>query len=246
MSCVNERAVMGPQITRPRKVGAGVAVLLLCLLAMSAWLWLNGRGQNGSFVVLPFQERTPSKLEVAVDRGWSWIRYHLFGFGRSVLLSATFLNLRNPSDLSDLHLAQPQFSDNGLQVWILESDAIRRLRQRLQELTSAQVVAQPRIQTASGIQGTLFVGQSVPVQGTNQEVGLTVKCLPRIRRDRIDLTSTLLFTELRPNRPDSVWTNLALRSKIQLRKGSGAFLLNTNRTATNVQATGILFEATLR
>jgi hypothetical protein len=75
------------------------------------------------------------------------------------------------------------------------------------------------------------------------------------RQDSTDLTSVLTFTEVATNRTDaagrsavnqafSIRTNVAVASRIQIPKGNGVFLLNTDHSAPDGKMIGVIISST--
>jgi hypothetical protein len=219
---------------------------LVVLLGGGVFVLSILRAPTPRIIILPLPERAPSRLQMVAEGWWWWLKVHLVGPGKSILLSASVMDLKNPPVSSNLPLPKAQYSSNGFQVWILKDRELQTLRQQIKELPGTETISSPRIQTVSGVQGAMFVGQTVPVNGTNQEVGLSFKCLPRLRREFIDLTSTLTFSEIQPGKPTAIKTNVAVRGRIQIPHGSGVLFLNTDRSQTNGKITLVTILPTLQ
>jgi len=165
------------------------------------------------------------------------------------------MNLEGSTIRTNLSLSRADYSGDGLQVWILSDGELQRLDQQIQKLPGTEPVSRPRIQTASGVPASFFVGQTVLLDGLNQAVGLSLQCLPRLHQDSIDFTSTLAFTEAVAERtnapgsgfaetPASIRTNLAVRSRVQIPKGSGVFILSLGARRSEDQATALMISPT--
>jgi len=223
-----------------------ILVLTLSLLLTGLILAFNSQRRPSNVVVLPFEESTPSHLRVVAERAEAWLRLHFFPRQKSILLSARIVELQRPV-LNDFSLPAPDYSStNGLRVWICKDGEVQRMEQLFNSLPSVKTLAKPRIQTVGGNEGAMFVGQSVPVNGLNQEVGVGLKLLPRIQSDGIDLTSKIKFTTLQSAGQLSIQTNVALRSRIHIPKGYGVLLLNADTSATNHQSIGLLISSTVQ
>lgn len=225
----------------------GIILVLLLLFGGAVFVLSIFRAPIPTVIILPLQERTPSKLQIVAEGWWWWLKVHLRGPERSILLSVNLIDLKNPLVSSNLPLPKAEYSSsNGFQVWILNDRELQCLLQQIQGLPGAEVISKPRIQTASGIHGSFFVGQMVPLNGTNQPVGFELKCLLRLRREFIDLTSTFTFTEIQPGNRTAIRTNVAVRSRIQIPQGSGVFLLNADRRQTDGKITAVMISPTVR
>src|SRR5438034_2152407 len=133
--------------------------LLLCVGA-SLFLYSQFRAPIPRVVMLPLRERPPSKFRIAVEGWWWWLKSHLLGPGKSILLSASIMDLKSPLVLFDLSLPKADFSNTDeFQVWILNDGEMQRLGRHMQQSSGTEVISKPRIQTASGIQGAMWAGQ---------------------------------------------------------------------------------------
>ena len=217
-------------------VSVGGSVFVLSIL----------RAPTSRVIILPLHERAPSRFQIVAE-GWWWrLKVYLLGPGKGILLTATVMDLKNPFVSSNVHLPKAEYSTNGFQVWILKDRELQTLRQQIKELPGTETISNPRIQTASGIQGAFWVGQTVPINGRNQEAGLGLKCMPRLRGEFIDLTSTFNLTEIQPGNPTAITTNIAVRSRIQIPQGSGVFFLNTDGSQTNGKITAVMISPIVR
>ena len=202
----------------------------------------------------PFAVLTrPFKLTVLVrdrfDRylprtsGWAWawrVEQWVFGQRKPILLDAEILLLADPSRdmLASLGLGTPNFSEpNGLQIWMFSAEELKALRGRLKQMAGTAVLMHPRIQTADAIASGLSQGDSVALNGSTHEVGLTMNCFARVRRDVTDLMADIRFSELVTNTVTgsggtflsnavSIQTNLYAAVRMQIPNGSRVFLLN--------------------
>ena len=77
------------------------------------------------------------------------------------------------------------------------------------------------------------------IAGRSKFVGVELNNLAKLRQDHIDLTSRLEFTEAAPN---SIRTNLAIRTRIQIPIGGGVFVLGDQR---NGKTMAVLLSATV-
>jgi hypothetical protein len=217
------------------KVARRASIIFGLLLLSGFALILCLRPPGARVTILRFPEPAPSKLRSAIEGCWLWLRFHVLGPGRSILLSASIMHLPKPFMVDDLSLWLPQpdyAGSNGLHVWIVKEAELQSVRLRLQQLPGTELISQPKVQTMSGLRGWMSVGEGIPVNGTNRHVGVEMSFLPRVRTGDIDLTSTLTSTEFE-QWPISIRTNLAVRSRIRIPPGSGAIFLTDGLSPTN-------------
>ena len=220
--------------------------LMLALAGIGVFVIPTLRHRLPTVMILPFHEPPRSKVRVMADCALAWLK-NMLGFKKEILLSASIVEFKSPLIFSGLLMPPPEYSDtNGLQVWILKQSQLQSMRETMRESPAAQFISNPRIQTVNGIEGAVFVGQTVLVKGAPQEVGVGLRCLPRIRDGAIDLTSTLTFTEAQGTNLTSIKTNAAVRSQIQIPAGSGLFLLHSDDTAADGRITGVLISANVQ
>ena len=98
----------------------------------------------------------------------------------------------------------------------------------------------------------LYCGGAVPINGTQQQVGLNVHLLPHIRKDTIDLTAVFTFSEAVTNSAAmaadalhagaiSIQTNLDFAGRFQLpREMAGIFVLPGAPASPNQKHLGLL------
>jgi len=192
---------------------------------------------------------------------WVWrLKQSLFGPTKAIELDSAIFELagRTISEKPDYPLGKPDFTNtNGLQVWIIHKEELLALRRSLLQAPGNNLISQPRVSTAHGVQATLSVGYTVPVAGTQGWSGVVMDFSPRVRADCIDLTTVTAITEAVTNDVTtnvsgltqstnfvSIRTNLALAARFQIPKGSGVFLLNKDQDGTNGKPIGILISAT--
>jgi hypothetical protein len=199
---------------------------LVVSVGLCLWLWTRFQTPPPKVIILPWEEAKPSRGYRLIQNGWQWLRLRVFGPGRDILLNVTILKLDGLVNGSNAPLAAADFSStSGLQVWVLPEDQLRTTRGRLEQLPGSEVVSRPRIQTASGFEAAMSVGQTLFIDGAKRDVGLNLNYIPKLRSDHVEIASRLLFTEARLTPPVSLATNLAIRSRIRLANGCGALLV---------------------
>jgi hypothetical protein len=236
-----------------------VVVILLLSIGAMVCFFLDVRAPRVGVVFLPLPApEQPAALWRRITGRWlGWLEFHLFGPAKPVILKASFLEFKKPLMpvdplFSDLPALASRFADtNGIQAWILSDVEMSALRQRLAQTPGAEVVSNPRVQTASGIQADFWVGETIAINGTNQNAGLAWTCTPRVRREGNELTAVFVYTEAVTNLPEttgaapvanaiSFQTNLAVAARMQMPKGGGAFLLKTGSDVSRGKTTGLL------
>src|SRR3989442_6817438 len=100
---------------------------------------------------------------------------------------------------------------SGMHAWVLSPVELSDFLQRLKTTPDASLLSRPRIQTASGTKGQVFIGGTVSVAGTNTPVGVTLDLIPKIISGSIRLTFAVTATEIGTptSQADAVRTNLA-------------------------------------
>jgi hypothetical protein len=163
-------------------------------------------------------------------------RTGLFRTRQSVLMQGTLMEIEDAAvaKLRTTTLTEPPLlMTNGVQIWILGDNELVSLAKTIREVSTNDIISSPRIQTASGMQGSIFVGNTVPINGVQTSVGIEMDLLPRSHRDRIDVTTLLKMTQPVTNMTTnsqatnaiSIKTNLALAGHFRVQNGKGIFLL---------------------
>ena len=177
---------------------------------------------------------------VPATPSWAWFwRAHdaVCGKRKPVNLCSEILALNpEPDPASFLPLGTPTFSgSNGLRVWLVGVEDLKRLRQRLEDAPGSEVINRPRVGAADEIHASMFTGSSLTLNGTSRQVGLNVDYYPRVHRTSTDLIAMATLSEAVTNftnprlPPVFVRTNLDLALRLQIPKGDGVFLLDTRR-----------------
>jgi hypothetical protein len=167
------------------------------------------------------------------------LRDAILGPRKAVLFNSTLyeINSFSPADWTEDALGKAALSStNGLRIWILEKKAFNDLQNRIKQIPEVVMVTSPNVQTAHKIPGQFDVSSSVLIHGTNQYTGVSVSFLPRVRRDAIDLTTAITFTEAVTNAAPgaalsasdylTVRTNVAAGARLHIPTGSGVLILD--------------------
>jgi hypothetical protein len=180
----------------------------------------------------------------------------VFGRRKAVNLFAAVVAFAHSSSANDssLSLGTPSFSDaNGMQVWLLRAEELKVLRERFKQTPGTEVINQARMSTADQIRTGMFAGQSIPLNGSTNEVGLRMDCFARVRPDSTDLIASITLSELMSNPPAgssgsslvsvvSIQTNLDAAFRVQIPKRSGVFLLDVFPAGSSRKRIGLIID----
>ena len=241
--------------------------LLILVLGgvMACVLALMGPRKPAPFMLLrpplrlpvPLRDRLTGWIPRTPAWAWAWrLEGIMLGQRKPLMLDAEVVSWADSSrpSASGLSLGPPSFSaTNGLEVWLLDKEQVKGLRERLQREPGTFVLARPRVSTADGIEAALFQGQSVPLNGSTEQVGLTMGCFARVRSDSADLRTWFTVSEAVTNRAaasagslpltsNSIQTNLDVALRLQVPAGSGFFLLDGRSLDSRRQRIGVLVD----
>lgn len=175
-------------------------------------------------------------MTLGANKKWvSRAEHAIFGERKSVRVSADIMELSGPA-LTNLaetfKLPAPIYETNGLQVWFLPDAPLKKIGERDSPRRGIEVVTSPRIQTADGIIGSMFMGQSMPTKGgALMPVGFSMVCEATVRDD-----STILLTQIVQSEfgDGIVQTNFAINARLNIPNGKGIFLMQQpTGSATN-------------
>ena len=237
-------------------------VLVLACVAVGVLVSLRSPKPE-PFIVLgqPFQ--MPVTLRDWLDRwipqtaGWAWawrVEETVFGQRKPVTLNLEVVSLTSSSRpaLTGLALGTASASlTNGLQVWLLGADQLKALRQHLKQTPGAETVSRPRMSTADGIEGGMFIGQPVSFAGSSGQVGLALDCCAQLHRDYTDLMTRITLSEIATSEAVasngsapliSVLTNLDIALRLQIPRGSGLFLFDRGARDSSRKGTGVIID----
>ena len=208
--------------------------------------------------VLPSDYSIPAPPLPVPDRwipmkaGWLWkLRYALLGKPAVVDIETKLIRFRDPGipPLGQvLNGRAPLVSTNGVRAWMLPDKEVKALGVRL-ELEQECESQTGRMTTGPGVLITLSGTTSPLVQGSQIVAGYTFTYAVRTRGDSIELSGKFVSSEVVTNAltrsPDpkeiiSLHTNLTLAARMQIPRGEGAFLYDTNRSDAHSSGVGIL------
>lgn len=201
----------------------------------------------------------PSRwIPVKPSWGWLWrLKEWVLGRPKPIDLVVAIYEFKAAPEsvLAGLALGEPELTHtNGLRIWRLGDAELNALRRRLQDFPDSRLLGSPRCSTADRIECSLFQGESFPLSGAMQRVGLMIDFYPRVRRDATELTTAIVLSEAVTNLPGttaqapssgkiSILTNLAVATRIQIPKGQGVFLLEARPDAAGPRRIGVIISA---
>ena len=243
-------------------------VLIACLLMgiVVALVFFSRQSKPPPFFVLqhPFSRPLPLRDRlvqwIPATSSWSWVPHLediVLGRRKPINVFADIIALQNSDGQilpSSLALGKPSFTaTNGLQVWLLGDRELRSLRDCLKRTPGTDFLNRPRISTADGVEASMFVGESISLNGSTNEVGLKAAFFPRVRSDSTDLFAVISLSELVTNQTGgpnalmatsavSIQTNMHIAARVQVPKGSGLLLLDGNPVGAARKRFGALIE----
>jgi len=244
------------------KVIISLCALLLCVVVVLAYFLAEPKPVPFLVLQQPFSKRLPLRDQLVqwIPTASSWlpkVEDALLGPRKPVKVFAHIIALPMSPDENLPYLStigRPAFlATNGLQVWLLSGAKVAALRNKLKGAFGVDYINQPRISTADGAEASLFVGESISLNGSTNEVGLRTAFFPRVHEDFTDLIAVVSFSELVTNQSgiltggkatSPVWirTNLDVAARLQVPKGSGLFLLNGRTANVDSKRFGVLIE----
>lgn len=221
---------------------------LMVLLTLSALIVFLRPGSSPvvPVIVFPKSYAIPSRIPffarwVPVGPGWAWL-WHL---KEAVVGKIKPVNIDTDIMAVSQTLAPPfgapTFDAAGsldatrLRIWLLDTVELKSFREKLRSASGVDFVNSPRIATGDGIGASLFVGETMVLQGATNETGVRVSYFTRVRPDLIDLTASIGVVEPRTNEALAITlrTNLSVKARFQIPKGKGIFMLQTFQDSTN-------------
>jgi hypothetical protein len=233
---------------------------LILLLALTGLVAFIRPGGSPLAPVIVFSEPylVPSPISlfarwIPTTAGWAWLwrlKEAVCGKIKPVSIDTDILTL---SKTFTPTFGTPTFDGVGsvdatrLRVWLLDAAELKSFRQQLKTVTGVVLVNSPRMITGDGIGASMFVGETIVLNGATNETGVRVAYLTRVRHDLIDLTAAIAFVESVTNEPLAValQTNLNVKARFQIPKGKGVFLLQSFPSQTNQSAMGVIVSAKL-
>ena len=239
---------------------AGTPLLFLAC-AVGLWLFLPKPALLPVVTVLPSDYTIPAPPLPIPDRwipmnwGWLWkLRYALLGKPATFDIETKLIRFREPGVPAlgqVLNGRAPLVSTNGVRAWILPDKEVKALGLRL-ELEEECEYQTGRMTLGQGVLATMSGTTSLSVQGTQVKAGYSFTYAVLLRRDSLVLSGRFTSSEVATNAlarsryPQEVinlHTNLMLAANMQIPRGLGVFLYDTNRSDAHSSAVGILIRA---
>jgi hypothetical protein len=239
----------------------GIFLLVFSVTGGVLWLLRPDAAPLPEVVLLPSDYSIQAPPLPVPDRwipptwGWLWrLRYTLLGKPLTVDIDTELIEFgepRQPPIQTALAGRALTASTNGVFAWILSEDELKALA-RSRELEPDGKRYRTRMTLGPGVLATMSMTTSPQIEGVSFTAANTITYAVRKRGDALELTGTFASTEIVPNLPAgsqssngktvSLNTNLTLAAKMQIPRGYGVFLYDTNRAATQGRSTGLLIQ----
>jgi hypothetical protein len=235
-----------------------VVLLLGCVLLLALVL---PSPQPEPLVVLkpPFSPPISLRDRIGsfIPRGGSWAWADrtldkLFGRRRPLTLDAEAFAFKGAYTTRqlELELGRPSYAlaHEGFAVWFLSWRELNDLRVRL-ENEPLCTGYRSRVSTAEGITASLFMGESVVLNGVTNNVGIAEAYFPRFGANGLDLFTSLLVSQLATNVPEHfvpnqparfIQTNADFALRMQIPDRRAVFLLK--RDSLNGKSAALVLE----
>ena len=234
------------------------AFVLVVVCAGGLWFLMPDFSPPPSVVILPSDYSIPAPPLPLPDRwiplksGWLWkLRYALLGKPAVVNIDSEIFQFSGPGErmLSGVfHTNAPLTSSNGVRAWVLPEKELKRMHARL-ELEADSNRSAGRMTLGQGVLATMSMTTSPQIAGLSVTAGNIMTIAMRKRGDSIELTGSFTSTEVVTNAgfraPDpqetlTLHTNLTLAARMQIPRGHGVFLYDTNRADIHSSGVGLL------
>ena len=235
--------------------------MLFLVCAGGLWLLLPKPVQPPGVLVLPSDYSIPSPPLPFPDRwipmkaGGLWrMRYALLGKPPTFIIDTELIRFREPGTpplQQVLNGLAPLVSTNGVRAWILPDKEVKALGLRL-ELEQECEHQTGRMTLGQGGLASMSSMTSALIQGGQVEAGYTISYVVHRRGDSIEITGRFTSSEVVTNAltrsPDpkeiiSLHTNLTLVANMQIPRGLGVFLYDTNRSDAHSSGVAVLIRA---
>jgi hypothetical protein len=224
-----------------------LALLLGALIVLLLWARQPSPPSTEPVTLLPAPFKAPANRRDEFTRALGpnrrWVQRaegFLFGRRRSFDVFAEVI-LLPPASVTNvesaLQLTQPVFTDtNQLRIWFFNSVQLKDFSAKMEKLPEARVLSRPRLSMAEEMEGSIFVGTSVPMPtGVMHDVGFHLQCAGALGADFTELLTGINHSEFaeRADKP-TIRTNIDLVARLKIPKGSGVLLLKhpTGETTT--------------
>jgi hypothetical protein len=208
---------------------------------------------------LPLRDRVESLIPGASLPAWVWhLENVIFGKRKPVNIYGDLFDFSTQAGagvVSSLSLGAPIYSEpNGFQVWFLGSEDLKAVRQRLKQRPEVDFLNHPRVSTADGVEASVFIGNSISLNGVTNEVGVKMNWFPRVHSHSLDLFAMITLSEALTNQADvsasgledrivSIHTNLDIAARLQIPKGRGVFLVKDSPGEASQRTFGVIIDS---
>jgi len=177
--------------------------------------------------VLPAAPRDRFAMTFGQNRRWvARAEEAFFGKRKSVTISADIIEFSVPAFTnleSALNADASTFNQtNVLNAWFLTESQLKEIGQRISRTPGMVTLTHPRLQIADGMGGTVFMGQSVLMNGKPEEIGFSMRCAATLHEDSTEMLTEIVQSELNSAR---VQTNLAINARLNVPNGKGILLV---------------------
>ncbi|HLH55101.1 MAG TPA: hypothetical protein VKY92_15955 [Verrucomicrobiae bacterium] len=228
-------------------------LLLLALAVVSAALLMPPKVRLPAVMILSRPFEAPSSPREALLRwmptgpGWQWARSIVFGHRKPVLFqTGVFVSPSAVTRTTDL--GAPVFTnDSGIEVWFLNAAQSHAFTADLPRIVADGNLVRSRVSTCDGVTASLSTGQTVILNGSTNQVGVTTSFSTRTYGDHTDLWLSAFFSEIRTNNTVqvetssvSIVTNLDVAARLQVPRGTGLLLLKPHQDGDSRLRAGIV------
>jgi len=233
---------------------------LLALLVCSGVILRSLRGKPappplmalGQPFYPPLRARDRIESWLPLTARWAWthkLADTLFGKRAPVNVNAETFVFDAPlnTEATEVELGRPSFStdDGRLAVWFLSNVEITALRKRLETARAGHESYRCRISTADGIAASLFMGESVVLNGQTNPVGVAQSFLPLVNPTGTDLFTSACISAVTTNDSPAgqrifIQTNAEFSARIQVPAQRGIFFLQ--REPQRGKSTGLMLD----
>jgi hypothetical protein len=228
---------------------------LLLLLGWFAAITMR-REARPMIEILPFPAIQTPNMVSAYFQDWGWrIKRFILPNQRVIDIQGVLFATTNGTGLripSTLFSTNVFMETNGIRIVLLPKTELQWISHRLEADLAGEILARPRIVTADGVRGGMFVGSSVLVQGISRNVGLDLSVYTLLRKSVTELSFTLVSADAVANSPSnskgdqsdpvSIRTNLAVVARIQLPAGMGVLLMSKPNSSVGQRETTVILE----
>jgi hypothetical protein len=242
----------GLRVRRFKLVGSAILILMGVMVAIKVGRQPAETAPPVTILTEPFvipvtardRLRFTFSFSPLADQWASRLEKTLFGARKSININGDFFSIsgyRLTDFESILGLGKPTFAQsNGLHIWFLEQARFLTVSQRLSQVPEINFMMYPRVVAAEGTISSVFTGQSISLNGSTNNVGLSIEYYAKGKEQVTELVTTISQSELVTKRIDAVdgveatnavriSTNMDVRAQLEIPRGSGVLLIQIPR-----------------